>query len=410
MKLYELLEPVIDANLFIDTENAFKSLNELLGTEFSPSKSEKLIIEIFGTSAVGKTTFKNMIINCLKANKNITLFKDERTNRECPNHLDANYFSNFKGEGNNAIIFEHSFNLNPDPLKLKSKLEEFWKITKDKEYVYIFFDEFEYYFLFREKKKKNGKIKSYVEPDLELFNSFYTEATKEKNLIVFVFTPVYFLLKSNKRTLRDNIKDEIKERLMLLRNRYYLNIGEGFSFFIFELSSKYYNFNLDIVFDTYYKELDDEIKNKIKAIYGDEKILKEFYKELAKSLFNLELENAPQKIPIYYLKYLIYYILVDYVLSNNPVPMNIEIVEDELSDIISRAIKSRRRLHIRHLVGHIIDKIVINNKNELKRKKEWNIFKKVSERGMVNKRFHQDIYILLEKLTQKSVMIKRFIK
>ncbi len=161
MNTYQLLEPVKDGKDYYDMEHAFKTLNRIMG--MVKDFDEKFtIIEIVGTSASGKTSFKNMLINCLVKKKEFSTFKTSIYG-DCPSKVE-NEFTNFlptdKKPRDRVIIIEHSFYPVTQLDYLDSKINSFIEEESGNSlpvYVYLFIDEFDYFLKNREMRESNKK-------------------------------------------------------------------------------------------------------------------------------------------------------------------------------------------------------------------------------------------------------------
>ncbi len=194
MNTYQLLEPVRDGGDFINMEDAFYALNQIMGV-VKDSGDKFTIIEIVGTSSSGKTSFKNMLINCLIKVKKFRAFNTEAYG-ECPSHAKREFFENFPGEEGpepNVVVLEHSFFPFPHLENFKAKVDTFKAKYKNLSYVYLFLDEFDYYL----KERGNMEKKEKQEFDRMLSKIFYglqdTLASDGKNF-VFIFSSYLFLI------------------------------------------------------------------------------------------------------------------------------------------------------------------------------------------------------------------------
>ncbi len=375
MELYELLEPVEKGEEYFVNKKAFEELNELLGTELNGNKH--LIIEIVGTSAVGKTSFKNMIINCLRSHKGFKIYNEVVNEGSCPESLSEENFSNFKGDENSAIIFEYNFYVDPRPTGLEGelktlgdKLENLRDEGKTIKYMYMFFDEFDYYLSYRKELKDKGT--SEEELDKELY-----QALKEfmgnhgyLRIILFILTPV--VINFPKLPIND---EDVEKELTSWKDPFG-KVQEVY----FEENFKPRLFFLDIT-NNYTLTINDSLnkfvttdlmKGKFSSStpYGT---IKDKFNQVSKIFFK---DNAV--VPIYYIKYLSYLFkkgdLIDtIILSIN----NITIIGRYFAEFI----KSRARFHFKYLLPQIINEISGIDEKEFNKYENWNFYKKVMDRG-----------------------------
>lgn len=188
-----------------------------------------------------------------------------------------------------------------------------------------------------------------------------------------------------------------------------MDIGDNFVLFIFELSLKDIPQYIKTRLKKTLEKSQDEISTKIFYQANDKNLINYSKKEIKmeqflkyyKDLINAVLNEI---VPIYYLKYLLYFI-ISVNLSDDEI-RKIQGNQEERDKFFSKFRKSRNRMHFKYLFAQIVNKIVLTHKNELKNNKLWNFFKKINKKEGVVQNVSQKGEKYLSKLEAKSVVIK----